>query len=74
MLLGRPEENSDVASLMSAISQDDLAINAPLPPGTVLQQGGFVVGEVEPSQLLLEADEALRAAKRDGKNRALAYS
>ena len=35
---------------------------------------GWVVGDSEPSQLLLEADEALRAAKRDGKNRALSYS
>ena len=35
---------------------------------------GWVVGDAEPSQLLLEADEALRAAKRDGKDRALAYS
>jgi diguanylate cyclase (GGDEF)-like protein len=35
---------------------------------------GWVVAEAEPSQLLLEADHALRAAKRGGKDRALAYS
>jgi len=31
---------------MSDISAHDSPINAPLPPGTVLQQGSFVVGEV----------------------------
>ncbi|MBE2318060.1 GGDEF domain-containing protein [Solirubrobacter sp. CPCC 204708] len=35
---------------------------------------GWVIGPANPDQLLLEADEALRAAKREGKNRALAYS
>jgi diguanylate cyclase (GGDEF)-like protein len=35
---------------------------------------GWVVDDAAPSQLLLEADEALRAAKREGKNRALSYS
>ncbi len=35
---------------------------------------GWVVGRADPQQLLLEADEALRAAKRGGKNRALSYS
>ncbi|MDA0183576.1 GGDEF domain-containing protein [Solirubrobacter phytolaccae] len=34
---------------------------------------GWVVGPSEPQQLLLEADEALRAAKRTGKNRAVSY-
>ena len=34
---------------------------------------GWVVGEAEASQLLLEADEALAAAKRAGKDRALSY-
>ena len=34
---------------------------------------GWVVGAADPQQLLLEADEALRAAKRGGKNRALSY-
>jgi diguanylate cyclase (GGDEF)-like protein len=42
--------------------------------GVVRISAGWVVGAPEPSQLLLEADRALRAAKRDGKNRALAYS
>lgn len=35
---------------------------------------GWVVGAADPQQLLLEADEALRAAKRGGKNRALSYT
>lgn len=35
---------------------------------------GWVVGPADPQQLLLEADEALRAAKRGGKNRALNYA
>jgi diguanylate cyclase (GGDEF)-like protein len=41
---------------------------------TVRISAGWVVGAADASQLLLEADEALRAAKRDGKNRALSYS
>ena len=35
---------------------------------------GWVVGAPDPSQLLLEADEALAAAKRAGKDRALSYT
>lgn len=35
---------------------------------------GWVVGDADPSRLMLEADEALRVAKRDGKDRALSYS
>jgi diguanylate cyclase (GGDEF)-like protein len=35
---------------------------------------GWVVGAANPTELLREADEALRAAKRGGKNRALSYS
>ena len=35
---------------------------------------GWVVGAPDPSQLLLEADEALAAAKRAGKDRALSYA
>jgi diguanylate cyclase (GGDEF)-like protein len=34
---------------------------------------GWVVGAPDPSQLLLEADEALAAAKRAGKDRAVSY-
>jgi diguanylate cyclase (GGDEF)-like protein len=41
---------------------------------TVRISAGWVVGPAEPSQLLLEADEALRAAKRGGKDRALSYA
>jgi len=41
---------------------------------TVRISAGWVVGAADPQQLLLEADEALRAAKRSGKNRALNYA
>ena len=35
---------------------------------------GWVVGAPDPTQLLLDADEALAAAKRAGKDRALSYA
>jgi diguanylate cyclase (GGDEF)-like protein len=41
---------------------------------TVRVSAGWVIGGANAEQLLLEADEALRAAKRTGKNRVLAYS
>ena len=42
--------------------------------GTVRISAGFVVGPADAEQLLIDADEALAAAKRRGKDRALSYA
>jgi diguanylate cyclase (GGDEF)-like protein len=41
--------------------------------GTVRISAGFVVGQADGDQLLIDADRALAAAKQAGKDRALAY-
>jgi diguanylate cyclase (GGDEF)-like protein len=42
--------------------------------GTVRVSAGWVVGVPDADQLLMDADAALAAAKRDGKDRALSYA
>jgi GGDEF domain-containing protein len=41
---------------------------------TVRISAGFVVGPADAEQLLIDADGALAAAKRAGKDRALSYA
>jgi PleD family two-component response regulator len=42
--------------------------------GTVRVSAGWVVGAADADALLADADAALSAAKRDGKDRALSYA